>query len=95
MHLDTVNFDETKLLAFICNLNINKAHEWDDISTRMLKICDDSIVKPLMMIFQSSLNLLILSVIAELMQLKTQNITSCIAQTSSINDLSYLATFKP
>ena len=28
-----------------------------DISTRMVKICDDSIVKPLMMIFQSSLNL--------------------------------------
>ena len=49
--LDTVNFDEAKILAFIRALNINKAHGWDDISIRMIKLCDESLLKPLMNIF--------------------------------------------
>ena len=53
--LDTVNFDEAKILAFIRALNINKAHGWDDISIRMIKLCDESLLKPLMNIFQFSL----------------------------------------
>ena len=39
----------------IRNLNLNKAHGCDDISIRMLKICDDSIVLPLRHIFTKCL----------------------------------------
>ena len=42
-------------MAFIRALNINKAHGWDDISIRMIKLCDESLLKPLMNIFQFSL----------------------------------------
>ena len=35
------------------NLNPNKAHGFDMISIRMLKICGDSILKPLELIFKS------------------------------------------
>ena len=34
------------------NLNPNKAHDHDNISIRMLKICGSSIYKPLEMIFE-------------------------------------------
>jgi len=54
--LDTIIFDEAKILAFICAPNVNKAHGWDEISIRMIKICDESLVKPLMKIFKFSLN---------------------------------------
>ena len=33
----------------------DKAHGWDDISARMLKICDESIVPPLVLIFKNAL----------------------------------------
>ena len=33
----------------------NKAHEWDDISIRMVKLCGKSIAFPLKLLFQSSL----------------------------------------
>ena len=52
MRLDTVKFDEAK---FIRNLDINEVHGWDNISSLMIKICDDSMVKQLMKIFQASL----------------------------------------
>ena len=44
--LDFIDIDHKSLKA-IRNLNPNKAHGCDDISIRMLKICDDSIVLPL------------------------------------------------
>ena len=37
-------------------LNINKAHDYD-ISTRMIKICDKSLLKPLILLFQNSTKL--------------------------------------
>ena len=45
--LDFIDIDDHKILKAIRNLNPNKAHGCDDISIRMLKICDDSIVLPL------------------------------------------------
>ena len=37
------------------SLNINKAHGYDDISIRLLKIYDSSIVRPLSIIFKNCL----------------------------------------
>ena len=54
--LDSIFFDEAKILNLINSLDANKAHGWDEISTRMVKLCGDSLVKPLMIIFQSSIN---------------------------------------
>ena len=56
LRLNNLVLDETKILALIRSLSINKAHGWDDISIQMIKICDESLVKPLMKIFQFSLN---------------------------------------
>ena len=53
--LENVNFDEGKLLSFIRALNVNKAHGWDEISIRMVKMCGESLVKPLINIFSHSL----------------------------------------
>ena len=40
----------------IRNLNVNKAHGHDDIPIRMTKKCDESLVRPLSIIFRYSLN---------------------------------------
>ena len=36
---------------------MHKAHEHDDISIRMIKLCDKSLVKPLIILFQNSIKL--------------------------------------
>ena len=41
-------------LLFV-HLNSNKAHGWDDISIRMVKMCDESIAYPLKIIFETVL----------------------------------------
>ena len=51
----SLDFDEDELLLMIRALNINKAHGHDDISIRMIKICDKSLIKPLMLIFKRSI----------------------------------------
>ena len=56
LRLNTVIFDESKILTFIQELNTNKAHGWDDVSIQMVKLCDESLVKPLMKIFHLSLD---------------------------------------
>ena len=53
--LSSVSFNDQDILKIIHFLNINKAHGYDDISIRLLKICDSSIVKPLSMIFKNCL----------------------------------------
>ena len=35
-------------------LNINKTHGYDDISIRMIKICEKSLLKSLILLFQNS-----------------------------------------
>ena len=54
--LSTVEFSTNDILKMIRNLNPNKAHGHDMISIRMLKICDESICKPLRIIFRSCLD---------------------------------------
>ena len=49
-----VENDDT--LKLIRSLNIQEAHGPDDISIRMIKICDSVLVKPLWLIFQNCLN---------------------------------------
>ena len=53
--LSTVEFPTNDILKIIRNLNPNKVHGHDVISIRMLKICDESICKPLRIIFRSCL----------------------------------------
>ena len=45
--LDSITISGSDILKSIRSLNIKKAHGHDDISIRMLKICDDAIVEPL------------------------------------------------
>lgn len=54
-HLNSVKFDSDKILKIIRSLNVNKAHGWDNLSVRMIKICDDTLIKPLVNIFKCSL----------------------------------------
>ena len=50
--LASIHISEDKILKIIRSLNPNKAHGWDEISVRMIKISDDVLVTPLKMIFE-------------------------------------------
>ena len=50
--LETISIDSVKILSLIRSLNTNKAHGWDDLSISMIKICDQSIVRPLCLIYE-------------------------------------------
>ena len=50
--LSLVTFSAGDIAKIIQNLNSNKAHGQDNISIRMLKICGDTISKPLELIFK-------------------------------------------
>ena len=52
--LSSLGFNEDEILKIIRALNIHKAHGHDDISIRMIKICDKSLLKPLTILFQNS-----------------------------------------
>ena len=49
------SISDKKILTITRNLNPNKAHGWDEISVRMIKICDVSLVKPLKLILENCL----------------------------------------
>ena len=53
--LSSIQFKDQDILKITRFLNYNKAHGYDDISIRLLKICDSSIVKPLLIIFKNCL----------------------------------------
>ena len=60
--LSSLDFNEDEILKIIRALNIHKAHGHDDISIRMIKICDKSLLKPLTILFQNwSLLVILLS----------------------------------
>ena len=44
-----------KILSIIQSLNPDMAHGWDDISVRMIKLCDKTLVFPLKLIFENCL----------------------------------------
>ena len=43
-------------MKIIRALHVNKVHDCDDVLIRVIKTCDQSIVKPLSMIYQNGLN---------------------------------------
>ena len=51
--LSSIVFDDQDIIKIIRALNINKSHGHDDISIRMIKICDSALVKPLSIIFHN------------------------------------------
>ena len=53
--LNNITFDNEKLPKIIQSLDANKAHGYDGISIRMLKLSSPSIIKPLSIIFQNCL----------------------------------------
>ena len=56
VELSSFQFNDQDILKIIRALNVNKAHGCADISIRRIKICDQSIVKPLSIIYQRCLN---------------------------------------
>ena len=52
--LNTIGFNENNILKITRALNIHKDHGHDDISIRMIKICDKSLLKPLILLFENS-----------------------------------------
>ena len=54
--LSSINFNNVDILKIIKSLSVNKAHGHDDISIRMIKLCDQSIVKPLSIIFKNCID---------------------------------------
>ena len=53
--LRTINFTADNIEKIILSLNSNTAHGHDNINIRMLKICDDTICKPLELSFKQAL----------------------------------------
>ena len=50
----SLDFKEVEILKIIWALSKNKAHGYDDIPIRMIKICDKSLLKPLILLFKNS-----------------------------------------
>ena len=53
LNLSSVTISKTKILEIIRALDSNKSSGWDGISPQMLKICDESIVTPIHIIFDT------------------------------------------
>ena len=49
----SITCEVNDILKIIRNFNISKAHGFDDILIKMVKLCDDSLVKPVSIIFQN------------------------------------------
>ena len=46
----------SEVLPIVRDLNVDKAHGWDQLSTRMIKTCGDAITFSLKLIFKSMIN---------------------------------------
>ena len=55
-NLTSCDFSEPDILQITNNQDSNKAHGYDMISIRMLKLCGEAICRPLNIIFKMSLN---------------------------------------
>ena len=53
--IENVSFSKLEIVSIIRSLNSNKAHGWDGISIRMIKICDETIALPLKIILDTAL----------------------------------------
>ena len=54
-NIEDVSFSEQEIVSIIRSLNSNKAHGWDGIFIRMIKMCDELIAPPLKIIFDTAL----------------------------------------
>ena len=54
--LTEFTISDQKVIFIIHSLNPNKANGWDDISIRMIKLCDDALLLPLKLIFENCLS---------------------------------------
>ena len=54
--LSNVEISGEKILKIIRSLDPKKAHEWDDISINMIKLCDVATVNPLYLIHKKCLD---------------------------------------
>ena len=68
--LETLEINRESILALINQLNVNKAHSVDQISVQMIKLCGNSISRPLQIIFT---NIVFTGIIPG--QLKMANVT--------------------
>ena len=57
LRLTSLDFNEEEIFKIIRALTIHKAHGHGDISIRMIKICDKSPLKSLILLFQNSAKL--------------------------------------
>ena len=55
-NLSVINFTDDDILKIIRSVNINKADGHDDISIRMVKICDKAILEPLSIIYKNCID---------------------------------------
>ena len=53
--LGSLDLNQEEILKVFRTLNINKAHGHDEISIRMIQICDKSLLKPLIVLFENSI----------------------------------------
>ena len=53
--LSNIAIDETEILKLIRKLNTNKAHGRDELSVKMIKLCDNTIVLPLRLVYEKCL----------------------------------------
>ena len=54
--LSNIAIDETEILKLIRKLNTNKAHGWDELSIKMIKLCDNTIVLLLPLVYEKCLS---------------------------------------
>ena len=52
--LKSLDIKKVEILKIIITLSITKAHGYDDISIRMINICNKSLLKPLIFLFKNS-----------------------------------------
>ena len=53
--LNSFTINENSIFLIIKNLNADKAHEWNNISIRMIQLCGKEIILPLQLLFKSML----------------------------------------
>ena len=57
VELSSFQFNDQAILKITRALHVNKVHGCDDNSIRMIKIYDQSVIKPLSIIYQNGLNI--------------------------------------
>ena len=53
--LSDIAIDGTEILKLTRKLNTNKAHGWEELSIKMIKLCDNTIVLPLLLVHEKCL----------------------------------------